>query len=401
MTTLPNGCWCSPITVFPANWETKRADITLKWRITYRFYDPERCEAVSGNIKPKQVVIKANAAKTLKERQATIKSLVEQETLLLKQGFNPWVNRITADAGVYFDENLSFSKALYCALGGLKIEPRTKKDIEFVLKRIISSAAKLGFDFLPVKQIKKKHLRMVLDGCAGLSARFTANTFNNYRKYLSLLYRELCELEIVDGNPVKDIAKQKVIRKQRQILSESEAIRVNDFLQTKHYNFWRFVQIFFASGTRISEIMLLKRKQVFLSDGFFVITIKKGKSQHETKKPINNATAQLWAQVCDAAKPNDFLFSESLQPGPVAINPNQITRRWKRLVKDKLGIEADFYSLKHLYTTRLTELRDEATAAKLNGHTSTAMVVKIYDVNRQSRELETLRNIDVPFIASQ
>jgi hypothetical protein len=65
------------------------------------------------------------------------------------------------------------------------------------------------------------------------------------------------------------------------------------------------------------------------------------------------------------------------------------------LVKKKIGIEADFYSLKHLHTTEVVDMLSEKEAASHNEHTSTAMVVGIYDVRGESRrhgKVKTLKN---------
>jgi len=98
-------------------------------------------------------------------------------------------------------------------------------------------------------------------------------------------------------------------------------------------------------------------------------------------------------QSCGA---EDYVFSRDLKPGPAVIRPDQINKRWYRHVKDKLKIQADFYSLKHLNTTEIVSALDEAAAARLNEHTSTAMVIKIYDVNREKRQHEQIRKINNP-----
>lgn len=277
----------------------------------------------------------------------------------------------------------------------MNIEKHTKEDMQTTVKRCILSAEKLGFDFLPVKDIRRKHLRLILDGCAEFSRQFSANTYNSHRKYLSVLFAELNNAEIVEGNPVKDIPKRKVIVRQREILSDIEFYKVDTFLKEKQYNFWRFFRIFFASGSRISEMMELKKENIFPDKGFFIVKIKKGRAAHECKKPINVTVAELWNDLYLTAKPGEYIFARDLQPGSVYLPANNITRTWKKLVKDNLGINVDFYALKHLYTTKLVNIESEQAAARMNGHTSTAMVVKIYDVGRDGREMEKLRNVNV------
>jgi hypothetical protein len=68
-----------------------------------------------------------------------------------------------------------------------------------------------------------------------------------------------------------------------------------------------------------------------------------------------------------------------------------------RLVKKKLGIQADFYSLKHLHTTEVVDLLNEVEAAKHNEHASTAMVVGIYDVRKTEREHEKMKRLGNKF----
>ncbi len=59
--------------------------------------------------------------------------------------------------------------------------------------------------------------------------RWTANTFNHYQKYLSILFKELVELDAIELNPIAGIAKQKTIKKIRQVLSLEERKTINTF----------------------------------------------------------------------------------------------------------------------------------------------------------------------------
>jgi hypothetical protein len=68
---LTNGCSHSEFTVKPTDWHTKKAKISFKWYIKYRFYDPLKA-------KPKQVMLKGmNSFKSLIERLDETKRLLE------------------------------------------------------------------------------------------------------------------------------------------------------------------------------------------------------------------------------------------------------------------------------------------------------------------------------------
>jgi hypothetical protein len=92
-----------------------------------------------------------------------------------------------------------------------------------------------------------------------------------------------------------------------------------------------------------------------------------------------------------------FLFSEGLMPmyRTTPIRQEQICRRWRMHVKQKLAITADFYPLKHLRTTEDVNkeakeliLQAQNNAAKKNGQTTSTMVRTVYDVDHKERLIE-------------
>lgn len=71
---------------------------------------------------------------------------------------------------------------------------------------------------------------------------------------------------------------------------------------------------------------------------------------------------------------------------------------WKDYVKTPLKITADLYSLKYSNTSEVVDLLDEQAAADLNAHTSTAMVVNIYDVKQKDRNHSRLKEVNNTFV---
>jgi hypothetical protein len=59
---------------------------------------------------------------------------------------------------------------------------------------------------------------------------------------------------------------------------------------------------------------------------------------------------KYWEEIInECSSEEDYLFTRGLEPSLIPIQPYQITKRWKRLVKDKYNVTADFYALKHLF----------------------------------------------------
>lgn len=403
MFALPNGCSRSEFSVTPKNWKTVKATTKTPWRIIYRFYDPAFKKTKKWG---KQIPIKGmNEFHQLEDRQPITQGLIDDEIARLKQGYNPITKRIIPPEIIGGNDSeisptTGLNAAFDLALNKLECAPGTKTDVEYALVCIQVACRQLKLDQLPIEQIRIRHIMVVLEKVGKNKGGWTAPNFNHYRAYLMMLFSILVPLGNMYGNPVKDIQRKKVIKKIKEVLTDQQRIEVNDHLLKKDRRFWRFLHIFFHSGARITELMRLKKEHVDLVNQRIKFLVLKGQQYTEHWKPIKTIALELWEEVYTEAKPGQYLFSRNLVPGNKQINEDRITKRWRLLVKIPLGVTADFYSLKHLNSTETTDLLDEQAAADMNSHTSTAMVVKIYDVKREERKSkknELLKAVNNPF----
>ena len=214
---------------------------------------------------------------------------------------------------------------------------------------------------------------------------------------MMILLSVLCELEIVSTNFVRDIKKRKVIKHIRLVLTDEERVLVNEYLFEYFPEFHRFLHIFFHSGARISELLRVKDIDIDFKNQRFRLLIQKGSNYREVWRQIKTVALPYWEEQMKTCKENDFVFSKGLMPGVNQIQPYQINKRWYRHVKKKFNIKADFYSLKHLHTTEVVEMINSNEAALHNGHTSTDMVNKVYDIRRVSRNQKNIIDLDNKF----
>lgn len=386
MLLLPNGCRCSPINVHPKNWNEKGAQLSPDWYIHYRFYDPVR-------EKPKQVILKnMNRFKDLDQRRVLTKTLLEGEIDRLRKGYNPFHSTIeTSDRpSMLINKNTPFITALLKAYENLDKAPSTRSDIASVIRGVARAATCLRIDDVQISCVTRMHLKQILAVCKTVVPGWSPNRFNKYRSYLKILFGELIEYEATEIDPLARIKKQKTVKKIRPILSQEERLLVSNHLKEKYPSFWRFIQIFFHSGARESELIMVRESDVDLKNQRFKITIKKGSGYNEVWKTIKDISLPFWTEILSEAKQGEYLFSRRLKPGAGPINAAQISRRWRAHVKSPkekggLGISADFYSLKHLHTTEVVEMLSIQDAAKHNSHSSTRMVTQVYDVRNHQR----------------
>lgn len=394
MLSLPNGCRCSKLSVFPKNWEKGKPDLSKPWYITYRFYDPNRP-------KPKQVLIKGmNVFADLAERRsATALLLSNEKDLLFKKGYNPFVGRLITPQIIEHEisPQLPVVQAFRQTLKKLNVTPEVVKGINSVINGIEKAAGQLGYTDLPIETISRRHIKMMLEQCSINSKQWSNARYNSYRGYLMMLYKELVELEAAPANPIRDISKKQVLQKLKKTLSVSQRKAIDEHLLSVFPAFRNFIHLFFHSGGRKPELLQIKPSMIDLEAQKYRCLVKKGKSYREVERTIKTIALPYWKYFLDGCPTDYFLFGEKFKPALKPMGGEMPTRYWKRYVKEELSIDIDFYSLKHLNTSEVVDALDEKAAAELNAHTSTAMVVNIYDVKQKDRQHNRLKDVGNSF----
>ncbi|TDH19777.1 hypothetical protein EXU57_22210 [Segetibacter sp. 3557_3] len=189
MISPPIGCSCSEITVYPKNWNLKGASLAKDWYIQYYFHDPSF--KTDPKLKyGKLCIVKGgiNRFKTLAERRNAVKVLMDNELniVLKSEAYNP-ITRTKRTSNQEDDPvKLNLVDALTYTVGKLVCSKHTQEDLKSVLKYVIKAAKFLQLDFLPIDQVKRKHVKLILEKCGEIKPRWSPNTFNSYRAYLSM-----------------------------------------------------------------------------------------------------------------------------------------------------------------------------------------------------------------------
>lgn len=317
--------------------------------------------------------------------------------LLLTRGYNPITNSFSVPDNAEVNPRTPFIEALWLVYKKVKAVKGTLVDIKCVIRGTEKAATALNYNNLPICDVSRKHIKLILEQCLKTNPRFSADRYNKYRYYLVRLFKELIELEAATYNVPRDISKMKVTQKIRQTLSDDERKIVNEHLFRYNRPFWKFMQIFFHSGGRETELMLLQGKDVNLKMQKYKSTVKKGTHYREVYRTIKDIALLFWSEQMETCGDEDYVFSRDLMHGPKAIRVDQISRRWKHYVKVPLGITADFYSLKHLNTDATVDALGMADAAAQNAHTSTNMVMKVYAINEKERQHQRLKMLENKF----
>jgi integrase len=393
---LPNGCSCTPPIIQPKDW---KRNVKKDWAITCRFYEP-------GRPAPYQYAVKGmNHKKSFLERKLLTGDIAAEVLRQLKKGYNPRLQVVMEPRDVEISPVHPFTTGLTYALSKLRGVPGYLIDVKSCVKGITENAGDIAEKV--ISEVTTRDLEGILERCSKSNPRFTAYRHNRYRSYLISLFKVLKKAQAVETNPALEVERLKAVKKKRKTTTKEERQLISDHLKKYHYSFWRFIQIFFHSGSRETELMRLRLEDIDLRRQVFTTVVKKGKEYREEEGIIKNSILPLWEELISECQPGQYLFSKSLLPGTQPIRPDQVGRRWAKYVKGKpneryphwggLGIDKDLYSLKHSNTSAITGILSDEDAARLNKHTSTAMVVKIYDVERGDRQAERLKNVSNEF----
>lgn len=401
--SLPHGCRTGKISVSPKNWEEDGADTGVDWFIHYRFHDPNFEKKYPKGL-PVQVR-GMNASKSLPARRKDTRGVLNAEIKALQEGYNPFHKRkvLVELNDLEISPDCPFPLALDRAQVKLA-DSKTKKEILKALKHIKGAIGQLKYDTLRISEVRRRHVLTVLEKVRNnkkeeKGVEWGASSWNHYRAYLIMLFKQLDICEAAEVNLGK-IPMRKGVKKRRLMPSDEDMDLIDRSIREQFYTFWRFIHIFLRSGARMAELMQVRLEDLDLAAGtVYVVVRKRNGDAEQVPKTIMRSVASLWQEVAGEARPGDYLFAKGLRPGPVAINEHQVTQRWRVHIKKKLGVVADFYSLKKKHTTEVVSLELEKirqaqqVAAGINSHTSTAMVQKHYDDLNNDRLHNQLRAI--------
>lgn len=388
-------CAYSELWVHPENWKTltSQKSLQLDWRVECKFYDPKFKEKY-----PKGFLFrkKINRYRTLDERKAVIQVLLQEIPKLFEEkGYNPITKKYLIPeekpATGTLHPKLNFIEALKIAYPLLSVSDGVKKEIRRIVAKVEQYAISLNID-VAICEIHSGHIRDLLDPIG-----LTPNEYNKFLTHLSIVISDLVEKRMIFHNPIRDIKKKKTVKKIRETLELDELNNIFQILKKDNYTFFRYGMIFFHSGARSSELFRVQKKDVNLAKQEYKVTILKGSVSKEVIKVILPNTLGFWTEIVnECTNDDDYLFTRGLKPSQLSIQASQITKRWKRLVKDKYNITADFYALKHLFLDELDKASNPVmNLSKGMASHQTNVTEKVYLVGREKRKNEVLKNIQL------
>jgi integrase len=354
-----------------------------------------------------QIRNRINFQHTAREREAEAKALIEILEIILSEGWNPHVEEMKA----YLTRTrqptetlpkMPFNAALDFALKNKQqaLAPKSYKDIHGVKEFIQKAAKTLFLDSLPIGELKRTHVKQLLEQVGKERQReydkqyreklakgktsakrvvWTGNSHNKYRNFLQILLTELVEYEALEYNPCDKIGKRPEIQTglHRHATDQEKAI-IKEHLQQYYPGFYTYLATEFATGMRPIEICGLRVSDYDSLNLCFHIQHAEGKTRKARMVPIPNSLMPLLGKLNIENYPNSyFIFGRGFKPAATRERRENITKWWKDIVKDGLGINVSLYSFKGLGGEAKSKagISAEMVSAQF-GHTTVGMTMR-------------------------
>jgi len=203
------------------------------------------------------------------------------------------------------------------------------------------------------------------------------STISRSTASIKSLYRYLLNKNLVEENIAESVVAPKVDRKEPMILTSSEIetlLEQPDLSELKGQRDKAMLEILYATGIRVTELISLKLEDVNLTNGY----IKVKKKNSERHIPLGNLSLKCLKEYINKVRP---LLIRTEEEKTLFINTNgqKMTRQgyWKILkqYKDQAKIDKDItpHTIRHSFAVHMLENGAEIkTVQELLGHTDVA-----------------------------
>lgn len=270
------------------------------------------------------------------------------------------------------------NKLLEDFLNYLNVEKGHSKNTIMAYSRDVSNYIKYldELSIPPLKAARSHIMDFLLEMRNSLSITSVARVLAAIKSFYKFMLLD----DIIQESPAVDIDSPKLSEKLPVVLSAEEVVRLIESATNSRDRL--LLELFYATGMRVSELAKLKAEDIEYDEGWVKIF---GKGAKERFVPVGKTIIRLLKNYITEKniKPSEFLFSKS--------NGKHITRVgiWKIIKKYAVmaGINKDIapHTMRHTFATHLLENgADLRTIQELLGHSNIDTTQIYTHVNRKN-----------------
>lgn len=384
-------------------------DLSKRWYIYFSYRNPE-----TGKLQRiKNIYGKTNQYKTKADRYTILNLYKKRLSLLLKEGFNPFIDNTYLYNKYNKNQNSNLNLTKTPILVNDKPQPNYNQNLineafDYVIKlkeNLISKSTLSDYvnrsknfiswlvenhkDIKYTDQLTKK---IISDFLNDIQLNTSARNRNNYRACLSSLFQLMMDEELIKENYLTKIKPLKTKPKKNKRFSIEEQEMIFNFLEEEDPILLLYIKFISYTFLRPIEVNRLKIKDLNLNENTFQFKAKNSPLKTKIIPKI------LLKDLPDLTKFNN----ESVLFTPQGIGKNWETdvinrrdffsKKFKKIVKDHFGFDANYglYSFRHTYITKLYR----ALEKEFSPHEAKSRLMQITGHSSMSALEKYLREID-------
>lgn len=361
----------------------------VEWYVSYYAIYP-----ATGKLR--RVKIKINRIKSIAQRRAMAKKLINDITQKLVSGWNPFIEA---------EAPKSFHLVFNVFDTYLKIQAKESEEHSY---RCYKSYIKYLKEYLIRNNYSKEMYVAQFDKNLASnimleikeSSKYSFRTYNNYLQFFTTLFNWMLQFNYITQNPFAFLKKipKKLIKKKRVALTEENRAQLRDFLISEgNNNYFVMCLLCYYCFLRPNEISLLKVGDIDINKQVVYVSKEIAKNDTDSVRTIPNAMID-YVKKLDLNQPkNNYLFSmdvhQKFVPGIKRAEGREIARYWSDVVRVKLDwpMELQFYSLKD---SGITNMLDDGIAPNFvqgQADHSSLTITSIYAVKRNAVAQEEIK----------
>ena len=392
------------------------------WYVFFRFFH-------AGAWHPCKYRENLNRIKNLKERTKEAEALCEARSIWLKAGWNPVIDpkyklrNLKTKAG---KKQMLFNEAIdYGISKKTDLKEKSLRDYNSMLNFIKEIAVKTGHSILLISDMDRGNILDLLDECARVR-KFSNHAYNKYATCLRSILTVCLNYRLIDLNPLRDLKEKEVPESNKYAsFTEKEKESIAQHLLKVHPRLFVVMSVVYHTGIRPKEVLSLKIADIDLQNQRITIAPVRATSNSKTtnvrRVPINPHLYDLLNSMKLHTFPaHYFVFGSPLAPGKgscgggsqrnengvwvtgamrqdyftphiVEVSRDTVTKLWKKLIIDGLGLNKHLYAAKHTGTDDKVDAgMDLSDIQVLYGHKSEAMTARY---NKRKRETDAREEI--------
>lgn len=342
-----------------------------RWYIGFYAYDP-----ITGRLKRK--TIKINRIAGHKERRAYANGLIKRINQQLNEGWNPWVESISSDAFLLFNDVIDRYKKYIdrMFIAGTYREETYKSYLSYI-KNLCNWNSSRSIPIKYIYQFDKHFISAFLDYLY-LDREVSTQTRDNYLAFLRVISSWLIQNGIMKERPTDGIKSfgKRSHKKQRTIIPDNDIIRLQEYLLQKNKHFLLACYILHYCFIRPKEMSQLRISNFSIKNKTVFIPGSISKNRQDGTVTLPNKITKLMIELgifnhCG----QEYLFSEGFMPGNRYKSEKTFRDYWlNHIVRDlKFPKEYKFYSLKDTGITSMLRQYDRLTVRDQARHSSILM----------------------------